>query len=131
MRSLSGLTGIVAFLLIQALAAHGQGPVFGVYFNAGNIKCTPARGKGTHALGYHEWLFAGDRVTLQDNISELILFGRDSSYLRLDGKGNYLVADLEKIYKTRRVSVISFIYSKPTDPLRAFSDAFKLRKDEP
>jgi hypothetical protein len=42
-----------------------------------------------------------------------------------------VVADLEKIYKTRRVSVISFIYSKPTDPLRAFSDAFKFRKDEP
>jgi hypothetical protein len=42
-----------------------------------------------------------------------------------------VVADLEKIYKTRRVSVISFIYSKPTDPLRAFSNAFKLRKDEP
>lgn len=41
------------------------------------------------------------------------------------------VADLEKVYKTRRVSVISFIYSKPTDPLRAFSDAFRLRKDEP
>jgi hypothetical protein len=42
-----------------------------------------------------------------------------------------VVADLEKIYKSRRVSVISFIYSKPTDPLRAFSDAFRLRKDEP
>lgn len=42
-----------------------------------------------------------------------------------------VVADLEKIYKVRRVSVISFIYSKPTDPLRAFSDAFRLRKDEP
>jgi len=42
-----------------------------------------------------------------------------------------VVADLEKIYKQRRVSVISFIYSKPTDPLRAFSDAFRLRKDEP
>lgn len=41
-----------------------------------------------------------------------------------------VVADLEKVYKTRRVSVISFIYSNPTDPLRAFSDAFRLRKDE-
>jgi hypothetical protein len=41
------------------------------------------------------------------------------------------VVELEKIYKARRVSVISFIYSKPTDPLRAFSDAFRLRKDEP
>ena len=41
-----------------------------------------------------------------------------------------VVAALETIYKVRRVSVISFIYSKPTDPLRAFSDAFRLRKDE-
>jgi hypothetical protein len=41
------------------------------------------------------------------------------------------VSELEKIYKERRVSVISFIYSKPSDPLRAFSDAFRLRKDEP
>ena len=44
--------------------------------------------------------------------------------------GANVVADLEKVYKTRRVSVISFIYSNPTDPLRAFSDAFRLRKDE-
>lgn len=42
-----------------------------------------------------------------------------------------VLTDLEKVYKARRVSVISFIYSKPTDPLRAFSDAFRLRKDEP
>jgi hypothetical protein len=41
-----------------------------------------------------------------------------------------VVANLEKVYKTRRVSVISFIYSNPTDPLRAFSDAFRLRKEE-
>jgi len=41
-----------------------------------------------------------------------------------------VAADLEKVYKTRRVSVISFIYSNPTDPLRAFSDAFRLRKEE-
>ena len=48
-----------------------------------------------------------------------------------DSPDKALVTDLEKVYKARRVSVISFIYSKPTDPLRAFSDAFKLRKDEP
>ncbi len=44
--------------------------------------------------------------------------------------GANVVADLEKVYKSRRVSVISFIYSNPTDPLRAFSDAFRLRKEE-
>ena len=42
-----------------------------------------------------------------------------------------VVPELEKVYKMRPVSVISFIYSNPTDPLRAFSDAFRLRKDEP
>jgi hypothetical protein len=41
-----------------------------------------------------------------------------------------VISELEKVYKARRVSVISFIYSNPTDPLRAFSDAFRLRKDE-
>jgi len=41
-----------------------------------------------------------------------------------------LMGELEKVYKERRVSIISFIYSKPTDPLRAFSDAFRLRKEE-
>lgn len=41
-----------------------------------------------------------------------------------------VVADLERIYKERRVSVISLIYSKPSEPLRAFSDAFRLRKGE-
>lgn len=41
-----------------------------------------------------------------------------------------LVGELERIYKERRVSVISLIYSKPAEPLRAFSDAFRLRKDE-
>jgi len=41
--------------------------------------------------------------------------------------------DLSKAYADRRVSVISLIYSRPaeqpTDPLKSFSDAFRLRKD--
>jgi hypothetical protein len=40
-----------------------------------------------------------------------------------------LVGELEKVYKERRVSVISLIYSKPSEPLRAFADAFRLRKE--
>ena len=49
---------------------------------------------------------------------------------RFDAANAGVVAELEKAYKTRRVSVISFIYSNPTDPLRAFSDAFRIRKEE-
>jgi hypothetical protein len=40
------------------------------------------------------------------------------------------VAALAAAYADRRVSVISLIYSKPTDNLRAFADAFRLRKRE-
>lgn len=47
------------------------------------------------------------------------------------------VTDLAKAYADRRVTVISLIYSKPpaapsaapADPLKSFSDAFRLRKD--
>jgi len=41
------------------------------------------------------------------------------------------VAALAAAYADRRVSVISLIYSKPTDNLRAFADAFRLRKERP
>lgn len=48
------------------------------------------------------------------------------------------VKDLARAYADRRVSIISLVYSKPTsgppgpaDPLKSFSDAFRLRKDKP
>jgi hypothetical protein len=41
------------------------------------------------------------------------------------------VAALAVAYADRRVSVISLIYSKPADNLRAFADAFRLRKERP
>jgi hypothetical protein len=34
-------------------------------------------------------------------------------------------------YLVRRVTVIGLIFSKPSDKIRAFSDAFRLRKDPP
>jgi hypothetical protein len=41
-----------------------------------------------------------------------------------------LVARLADVYRERRVSVITLIYSKPVDKVRTFADAFKLRKDK-
>ncbi|HEV2354447.1 MAG TPA: hypothetical protein VGR89_09400, partial [Puia sp.] len=79
------------------LPAVAQGPVLGVYFSAGTIQYLPARNGAARPLTIHTWLSDGDRVSLQDNISELILFDRDSDYIRLDGKGSYTVADLEKM----------------------------------
>jgi hypothetical protein len=49
----------------------------------------------------------------------------------------HVVSSLARTFRERRVAVITFIYSRPddaekapTDPLQAFADAFKLRKDE-
>jgi hypothetical protein len=41
-----------------------------------------------------------------------------------------LVDLLATTYAERRVAVISLIYSKPNDQVRAFADAFRLRKDK-
>jgi hypothetical protein len=45
-------------------------------------------------------VYEGDRLLLQDKISELILFDNDSNYIRLHGKGSYTTADIEKMERT-------------------------------
>jgi hypothetical protein len=40
------------------------------------------------------------------------------------------VGDLAATYAERRVAVITLIASRPMDNVRAFSDAFRLRKKE-
>jgi hypothetical protein len=42
----------------------------------------------------------------------------------------HAVSQLSDLYRDRRVAVVSLIYSEDTKALRAFSDAFKLRKDK-
>lgn len=39
------------------------------------------------------------------------------------------ISDLAALYETRRVSIISLIFSKPADPIRQFTDAFRFRKE--
>lgn len=40
------------------------------------------------------------------------------------------MAALARLYKQRPVSVITEIYAQPTDTVRTFADAFRLRKDK-
>jgi hypothetical protein len=40
-----------------------------------------------------------------------------------------LVDALAEVYRERRVTVITLIYSRPVDPAQAFADAFRLRKE--
>lgn len=91
---------LLAATLAQGLAARGQQPVFGVYSAAGNIKCIPARGASGPVFPL-TWLYEGDKLTLLDNISEITIFDRDTSYIRLQGKGTYTIAGIEKMQPTR------------------------------
>jgi hypothetical protein len=43
-------------------------------------------------------------------------------------KDDRLIAELADLYRERRVTVISLIYSKPHQQVQAFADAFKLRR---
>jgi hypothetical protein len=40
------------------------------------------------------------------------------------------IATLAQAYEDRRVTVISTIFSKPPDPIKQFTDAFRLRKEQ-
>lgn len=42
----------------------------------------------------------------------------------------HIVAELAKLYDQRRVTIISMIFSRPNEPIRRFTDAFRFRKDE-
>jgi hypothetical protein len=40
------------------------------------------------------------------------------------------VDDLARLFSTHRVSVITLIFSRPSDSIGSFADAFKLRRDD-
>ncbi len=47
-----------------------------------------------------------------------------------DAEDAVTVDELAESYGTRRVSVITFIFSRPLDTVRGFADAFRLKKDK-
>ena len=122
-RSLA-VTLILSLFLTKG--APAQLTAFGVYFTAGTVTYIPARGP-SRALETHTFLKATDRVTLSDNIAQVILFSPDTSYVELEGKGTYTTAAIAKLphHPIRDPMVIkyfSFFWSPPSsspprDPL--------------
>ncbi|HTR30892.1 MAG TPA: hypothetical protein VMH27_16595 [Puia sp.] len=110
----------LALLLIQGLRVSGQIPVFGVYFCA-DTRYSPGHGGGIVPLAPHTWLYANDKLMMPDNIAELTLFTRDTCYIRLLGKGNYTVAEIEKrpripIRDTMMIRYYSFFWQEKIKP---------------
>ena len=44
-------------------------------------------------------------------------------------KFDEVIGKVAELYKERRVTMITLIYSKPVDKVRTFADAFRFRKD--
>lgn len=63
----------------------------------------------------------------------LVTTDDDEVRYRFDPKSPELrrvVGLVAETYEERRVSVITLIFSKPSDTIRSFADAFRIRKDE-
>lgn len=77
---------------------------------------------------------ASATARLQDLAARKLLVERGSppSYRFSPASGDDAqdVAALQETYSSRRVSVISFIFSKPLDRVRGFADAFRLKRDK-
>jgi hypothetical protein len=101
---------LLALVLTQGLAARGQSALYGVYYTTGNSRFNQAHGGAVQLLTTHTRIVAGDKLTLLDNIAEVTLFARDTSYIRLEGKGIYTVAQLDKMPRTRIRDTIMMQY---------------------
>jgi hypothetical protein len=91
--------GRAPFSAHGASPAQGQWPAFGVYHTAGAIKCVSTRG-GSTVVHPRSWVYDGDKLLLLDAGAEIILFDKDSNYIRLAGKGTYTTDDIKKMQRT-------------------------------
>ena len=61
------------------------------------------------------------------------LLGREGEGFRLSPKragDTGLVERLAELYPTYRVAIVSILFSRPSGPIRDFSDAFRLRDED-
>jgi hypothetical protein len=73
---------------------------------------------------------AADRL---DDLARRGFLVRDGETYRYDGSDrgrDATVGELEDVYARRRVSVIGLIFSKPSETIRTFADAFRIRRED-
>lgn len=70
------------------------------------------------------------RARLEDLTARGFVRREGVSYAYVPSRLDGAVDELAQCYATRRVSIISLIFSKPSDAIRTFADAFRLRRDD-
>ena len=68
-----------------------------------------------------------------DHLARSRLLAREGESFRLRPRRSgdaELVASLAELYPSYRVAIVSIIFSRPSGPIRDFSDAFRLRDED-
>jgi hypothetical protein len=86
------------YFVFVNLVALAQSPLYQIYQVSGNVKLQKAELSGLQEAKKNNFLYPGDQIIL--NNAEIILFDRDTNYIRLRKNGIYSTAELEKIKKT-------------------------------
>lgn len=113
-------------LLTDHIDSVGLLEVLLVFFNNQNVEWTSAsmslelRSHETIAKIQIQKLLANGFI--RENAKEHFIYSPNDTLHKK-------VESLSHAYKEMSVAVIAFIYEKPTDKLKGFADAFKLKKD--
>lgn len=73
---------------------------------------------------------AADRLADLAHRGFLVKAGESYHYDGSDRGRDAAVAELEDVYARRRVSLIGLIFAKPSESIRTFADAFRIRKED-
>lgn len=112
-------------LLTDHIDSVGQLEVLLTFFNNKERSWSPSA--MSHELRSHETIVRQQMEKLHDAgfIKKLTDEFKYEPSSKLDERVDLLC----RTYKEMSVAVIAFIYEKPTDKLKGFADAFKLKKD--
>lgn len=113
-------------LLTDHIDSVGHLEVLLTFFNNKNRSWSPL--SMSHELRSNETIIRQQMLKLSESgfIQEI---QKDEFKYSPSEKLDARVDHLCQTYKVMSVAVIAFIYEKPTDKLKGFADAFKLKKD--
>lgn len=100
-------------LLLQSnkICSQSRAPIFYVYEVKGNVGLQKSSGQEIFRINKSEFINEGEKIIINDENSELILFDKDTNYISLTKKGNYTTESILKYKKERLKDDVTIKYS--------------------
>lgn len=96
----------LAFLLSFAVQVYGQWPLYRIYQVKGNVKLQKSGTAALQPASKSTFIYDGDKLILEN--ADVILFDRDTNYIRVMQNGQYStkqIHDLEKIHAKDNITI--------------------------